>query len=447
MGGTPARTVAAPPPWVRPRPNPRLRLFVAAVTVVAVAATASAVRGAASPTAEQALTAVLLAGMVGVAHAFPVQLAPRVQISADTAPAFAAVLLLPPPLTLAVSALGIGAGEVWRRVAGIQFAYNVSVSVLRAAAAAATLALLAPAPRPMLPDGWRSALAAGAAALAMYGVNVGLIDAIVAVQRRVNPLRGWFARHRGQLPQEGTLYLLGVVVAGVGERWPLALLLLAAPSFVVYRSLRDGVAVRVQNHRTLEELADMIDRSHPFFANHGRRSAEVARALAEHLGLPRVEVETVAVAARLQNVGLVAVRAGVLARGGLVSPAEWEEIRRHPEAGAQLLAGFAELGAVVAIVCAHHERWDGRGYPRGLRGEQIPLGARLVAVADAYVAMTSDRPYRPALPLELVRRELRAGAGTQFDPRIAHALVDLLVAEPRLGLPAAVPAADTGPGG
>ncbi|MER3420477.1 MAG: hypothetical protein C4290_08110 [Chloroflexota bacterium] len=91
-----------------------------------------------------------------------------------------------------------------------------------------------------------------------------------------------------------------------------------------------------------------------------------------------------------------------------------------------------ELAAAAPLVLAHHERWDGRGYPQGLQGEAIPLGARIIAVADAFDAMTSERPYRRALPPAVVRAELKEGRGTQFDPRVVDALLDLLAREPQL---------------
>ncbi len=422
MSVSPARGAMQPPL--------RLRLFVRAVAVAAAATALASSRAAAEPERVQILVAIVVTGMVGAAHTFPVQLAPHARVSADTAPAFAAVLLLPPPLAIAVSVAGIAAGEALRRTAVIQMTYNVSVAALRTAAAVAVFALLAPASLTRGDGGWRMAVGSSLAAAAMYLVNAGLIDAVIAVQRKLNPLQGWWTRRRGQFTQEASLYLLGVLVAAVGARWPAALLLLAVPSTVVYRSLRDGAAVRIQTRQAVEEMADVVDRRDPYMVGHSRHVADLAQALALRLGLPANEAERVAAAARVHNIGNAGIRISLLAKSGGLTVEEWSEIRTHPEVSAGLLARFPDYAPMRDLVLSHHERWDGRGYPRGLGGERIPLGARVIAVADAITAMASPRPYRPALAPMLVRSELIAGRGTQFDPRVVDAALDLIQARP-----------------
>jgi HD-GYP domain-containing protein (c-di-GMP phosphodiesterase class II) len=228
------------------------------------------------------------------------------------------------------------------------------------------------------------------------------------------------------VPLEGSLYLLGMLVAATGGRWPATIVLLMAPSALVYRALRDGVAARLQYRRAVLDFADELDARDPNFRGHSRRVAGIAREVALRLGLPADDAELVYLAARVHNVGLVAVKATALSKGAPLTKAEWAEMRAHPQIGVRLIGRFPEFAGAAALVEAHHERWDGRGYPHGLRGEAIPLGARVIAAVDAFVAMTSNRAYRPALTPETVRSEFLTERGSQFDPRVIDALFAVL---------------------
>jgi HD-GYP domain-containing protein (c-di-GMP phosphodiesterase class II) len=130
--------------------------------------------------------------------------------------------------------------------------------------------------------------------------------------------------------------------------------------------------------------------------------------------------------ALLHDIGKIAVRSEVLEKPGPLSASEFEEMKHHSEIGAGMVARIPGLALAAAIVRHAHERWDGEGYPDGLIGEAIPLGARIVCACDALHAMTTDRPYRAALPCEEARAELRRGAGTQFDPEVVRVLLDVL---------------------
>jgi diguanylate cyclase (GGDEF)-like protein len=150
---------------------------------------------------------------------------------------------------------------------------------------------------------------------------------------------------------------------------------------------------------------------------------ELAAATALGLGMPREEVEEVRRAAELHDVGKIAVPEAILAKPGPLDPGEWLHVRRHPVAGERIVASAPALGRVARIVRSTHERHAGGGYPDGLAGEEIPLGARIVAVCDAFAAMTRDRPHRMAVAPELALAELQACAGEQFDPDVVAAFV------------------------
>jgi HD-GYP domain-containing protein (c-di-GMP phosphodiesterase class II) len=130
--------------------------------------------------------------------------------------------------------------------------------------------------------------------------------------------------------------------------------------------------------------------------------------------------------ALLHDIGKVGVLENVLHKDGALDTDEWEHLQKHPEVGARIVEKMEFLTGVSEIVRHHHETWDGRGYPDGIKGEQIPLGARIVTVADSFDAMTTNRSYRGALPIEEAIRRLEASAGTQFDPWIVKTFVSYI---------------------
>jgi diguanylate cyclase (GGDEF)-like protein len=188
---------------------------------------------------------------------------------------------------------------------------------------------------------------------------------------------------------------------------------------------REQVAIERTSPRlaSLVSLAEAVDRRKGSPAN-SRRVARYAEALARKLRLPEEESQRVRIAALLRDVGEVGVAESILNKDGPLDPRERLEVERHPEIGARIV-GAAQLGRVGEWILTHHERPDGQGYPRGLREHQIPLEGRIVAVADAYAAMTADRPYRRPFSPHRARAELQARAGTQFDHDVVEAFLEL----------------------
>ena len=172
-------------------------------------------------------------------------------------------------------------------------------------------------------------------------------------------------------------------------------------------------------------LAETLDLRDVATARHSETVGRYAERIAHHLGLRPDQIERVRVAGVLHDIGKLGISDAVLLKPGRLEAHEWQEIRRHPELGARILE-HANLRDVASWVLSHHERIDGTGYPRALAGESIPLEGRILAVADAYEAMTADRPYRRALTTSEARAELRRGAGTQFDPRVVRAFERVL---------------------
>jgi diguanylate cyclase (GGDEF)-like protein/putative nucleotidyltransferase with HDIG domain len=176
---------------------------------------------------------------------------------------------------------------------------------------------------------------------------------------------------------------------------------------------------------TVIALAEALDIRDTGTGQHSHTVGRYAEMMARELGLAEERVERVRLAGLLHDIGKIGISDGVLSKPGPLDADEWQEMRTHPEIGARLLSR-AEFEDLRAWILAHHERPDGLGYPHKLSGDQIPLEARILAVADAYEAMTADRCYRPALGESAARAELEAGAGTQFDAPVVAAFLRVL---------------------
>jgi HD-GYP domain-containing protein (c-di-GMP phosphodiesterase class II) len=170
-------------------------------------------------------------------------------------------------------------------------------------------------------------------------------------------------------------------------------------------------------------LTEQLETHDPDSAGHAERVTALALKIAGALRAGAARVEAIRSGCPLHDVGKLAVDASILRKPGALDPDEIESIRRHPELGVDMLQGALQRG--LECVLHHHERWDGAGYPHGLAGDEIPMEARIVALADAYDAMTSDRPYRPALSHDEAVAEVRRCAGTQFDPQVAQAFLEI----------------------
>src|SRR5262249_19115253 len=180
------------------------------------------------------------------------------------------------------------------------------------------------------------------------------------------------------------------------------------------------------SRQSRDVLVRALSERSPELGGHGSNVAALAEATARRLGLGRDELEVVRHAAELHDVGKVAIPDDILGKAGPLTEEEWSFIRRHPVAGERIIAAAPSLGAVARLVRASHERWDGTGYPDRLGGDDIPLGARIIAVADAFDAMTSGRPYRAAVSQAEAVAELRACAGSQFDAIVVEAFCGAL---------------------
>ena len=185
--------------------------------------------------------------------------------------------------------------------------------------------------------------------------------------------------------------------------------------------------------QSLIGLANALEAKDPYTRGHSERVGALGRRIALALGLPADEAATVSQAGLLHDIGKIGVPEAVLLKRGSLDGDEWALMRRHPLIGAQIVAPFEFFAAGALLIRHHHERLDGSGYPDGLAGTAIPLGSRIVAVADVWDALTSDRPYRGALPVPKARAYLREQAGRTLDPGVVATFLDLDAGSPSQG--------------
>jgi HD-GYP domain-containing protein (c-di-GMP phosphodiesterase class II) len=183
-------------------------------------------------------------------------------------------------------------------------------------------------------------------------------------------------------------------------------------------------------HATLMALHGLIAARDAGTGTHSERVRVYAVAIARAYGIPEDDLRDIEHGVMLHDIGKIGIPDSILLKPGPLSPDEWKVMRTHPEVGRQMVERIPFLAGALPIVYHHHERWDGTGYPDGLRGEGIPLGARIFAVADALDAMTFDRPYSRAVTVEAAREEIARCSGTHFDP----AVVSTFLAIPLAGL-------------
>jgi putative nucleotidyltransferase with HDIG domain len=196
------------------------------------------------------------------------------------------------------------------------------------------------------------------------------------------------------------------------------------------------VAVSLENvrlHENLKEkllnavstLAMALEAKDAYTRGHSQRVSHYAAQIAREMGLEEREIEAIRLAGILHDIGKIGVRDEILHKAGKLSEEEWKQVRKHPEISVSILSRIPDLKGIIRIIRHHHEHYDGNGYPSGLKGEEIPLGARILAVTDMLDALISDRPYREKITFAEAVEEVRKVSGTQLDPRVVEALEEI----------------------
>jgi putative nucleotidyltransferase with HDIG domain len=363
----------------------------------------------------------------------------------------AGALMLSPAELVLMCAIQHGPEWVKQRyqwyVQPFNIANYITATLAAWAAAHVTAALL---DRPTL-----SVAATGlAAAAAFVVVNRALLVPMLRLSRGIR-LGQSHLLDRDDVALEFVLALMAVPLVALWERSPFVAALSLAPLVLINVTQRAtsrlqtaSNTISLQNESleeanrllierstaALEALSATVDARDTYTAGHSRRVRDYSVALGAELGLSDAELETLGQAALLHDIGKIAVPDSVLLKEGALDQLEWLAMKSHPDAGARIIERLGYLDEVVPVIRHHHERPDGHGYPDGLVGEEIPLGARIIHVADALDAMTTQRVYRDARTVEEAMAELRRGAGTDFADSCVEAL-EQAVAASRLPVP------------
>jgi putative nucleotidyltransferase with HDIG domain len=208
------------------------------------------------------------------------------------------------------------------------------------------------------------------------------------------------------------------------EKIHLAVLIANQAASAVYRA-RLSCRLEESQLQTVLALAKVMESRDSYIGGHSRKVTAMAVRLAQKFNCTPAEVQAIRWGALLHDIGKVGIRDGILRKTGSLNKKEWQQMRRHPESGAEIVRMAPNMDYVASIILAHHERYDGSGYPYGLQRDMIPFGARILAVSDAFSAITDDRPYRLSSTEEEAVLEIKRCSGSQFDPRVVDAFVSL----------------------
>ena len=259
-----------------------------------------------------------------------------------------------------------------------------------------------------------------------YNLNTWSVSLVISLADSRNPLHVWKQNYMWNFFHILAFLPVGAIIALLYAKagvWTIALfiipLFLARYSFQIYLDMREA------HINTVAALTSAIDASDPFTHGHSFRVSRYALRIARAMGMSSRDMEMLEYAALLHDIGKIAIQNDVLLKVGPLTDEEWKSLKSHPNIGADIVEQLKFLKEAAEVIRCHHERPDGSGYPRGMPEESIPLGARILNVVDAFDAMTSDRPYRKALPIERVIEELETYKGTQFDTKVAEILLGL----------------------
>ncbi len=432
-------------------PQPAIASVVSLLAVVG-SGYAWAVQGGASngiPDMRDLLLAAVLVAGVAVAYRFPIHLNRSRKAEITSVPLYLIATLLPGvPLAATAAGLGILIGELMVRVERGNYYSDVFTAVSRwviVVMAGSTFAHLyrgyagydLHAGMPLIST---TSVAFVGTALILWAGDCLTCPLVISPMSGERPVKVIITNSRDSALIEGAQYLFGLLgaLAASVEYWSLGLLIL--PSVLVYRAFKTIKEIQHSTFAMLESMADAVDLRDPYTGGHSRRVSRLVADTLQAMGIHGPEADLVVAASRVHDIGKIGIPDSILNKPDRLTPEEEALMQTHPDRGADLLARHINFKRGVDIVRHHHERWDGKGYPHGLRGTDIPFGARVIAVADSFDAMTSDRPYRRAIPPATALSILREGRGTQWDPVVVDAFLRVMGRPTTLDRPASPPA-------
>ena len=264
------------------------------------------------------------------------------------------------------------------------------------------------------------------AGIVYYLFNTWSVSLIISLSSKRNPVTVWRQNYMWNFFHILAFFPVAAVIALLYSKagvWTIALFII--PLFLARYSFQLYLDMRETHINTIAALTSAIDASDPFTHGHSFRVSRYALRVAREMGLSSKEMEKLEYAALLHDIGKISVQNDILLKVGPLTDEEWKALRSHPDIGADIVEQLKFLKEAGNVIRSHHERPDGTGYPRGLTEDQIPMAAHILQVVDAFDAMTSDRPYRKALPIERVIEELETYNGTQFHKRVTDIVLTL----------------------
>ena len=400
------------------------------------------------------LMVAILVGLAVVTQRMPVFLFRSSAISVSFASVIASYVLYGSGIGVFVSLCQAAVNAVTpKRKPAVKAAFNAGSLSTSAFVAGELFRVLGPQPGDLV----ATLLAVAVSALAYFLVNTALTAGVIAISERQRFVSVWMTNYAWMplnflaTAAQGAALALASQALGVFGVVVFTLPLgVAWYSFRLYMSKSSEVRQRNAELQSVNDMLrrtnDRLEESHlsvigaligALEAKENARAQAAAAtmanavAVAERLGLSDDEIAAVKLGALFHDIGTIGVPESVLRKPGALDEREWNEVKAHATIGANLLANVPMLERVRPIVLSHHERYDGTGYPQGLREDQIPLAAQIIAVADAFQAMTAERPYRRAMSSKDAQKELRANAGTQFNPVVVEAFIALVAGEKR----------------
>ena len=269
------------------------------------------------------------------------------------------------------------------------------------------------------------------AVFAVYlALNLTFVTAIVSITERKPFLSSLVRSTRQFIMQYWVLCVSALLLTALYSITVWHVFLALFPLTLVHVSFRGYVRLQTEARNTFERISQLLDARDHYTAVHSAEVAELAMEIAWELGFSQQDVEQVEIAARVHDIGKIAVPDAILLKPGPLNEEEWEKMREHPVVSAELISGLEIYSSVADAVRHEHERWDGTGYPDGLKGEEIPLLARVIAAADIYNALSTDRPYRKAFSRDQTIEMIKEMRGAELDPEIAQALLRVIEAMP-----------------
>ena len=431
-----------------------VNVYIGGLVIAAIAALGQAALSERWSAIDPAMFALLLV-LAAATQRVPVFLFRSSAVSVSFAATIAAYVLYGTGAALVTNLVCAAVNAITPRVKPPRkIVFNVASLTVSAFLAAETYALAGGLQPPA--DVLRTVLAVAASGVVYYGVSSTLTALVIAISSESSFLSVWRENYAWMIVNYVATSVNGASLAvaylGLGFFGAAAFVL---PLGVAWYSFKLYMARSEETRRHNEELValnarlreanDSLERSQVSVVEAlvqtleakdetvGRAASMVGRAvtLARKLGLGEEDVDAVRLGALIHDVGRIAIPEQILRKAGPLSTAEWELVKQHPAIGAQLIANVPSLEPARPIVLAHHERYDGSGYPRRLRGAEIPISAQIIAVVDAYTAMTESRTYRAPYSEEQALDELRRNAGKQFNPAVVQAFIAILASEPR----------------